>query len=168
MSHACWLSSHRCGRSVLPQRTSTFFAETLFKISMSGALSKVAVSGGECTDPVVLVPQSLIAQLNANRGICKFWLAHQDAKKKGKKSLPICRSGARCAFKHAMDDTMDCRMPYISWDRTKVPDGDREWMVVGSLRPPVTESVNAYIHAQGGQKESFKLLGGAHSIIFFE
>ena len=133
---------------------------------MSGALSKsVALSGGECTDAHVVVPQGLVAAVNANRGICQMWYQHHVQKNKGKTTnLPKCRAGARCVFKHAMDDTMDCRMPWISWDRVKQPDGT--WMVVGTLRPPVAESVNACIKALGGVEKAFKMLGGAHSIIF--
>ena len=153
MSHSsndslCWLSSHRCGRSVLPQRTTSSLA-SFFELHL-------AMSGGDLT---VLVPQKLIADVNKRRQICPFWKKFHAQKARGVKNPTRCRNGARCKFRHANDETMDSRIAYISWDKTK--DG----RVIPHLRPPQTESLNKYFETQGFQGAAFKLLGGSHSMI---
>ena len=82
----CWLSLHRCGRSVLPQRTSCLLCKLLPFLA-------VAMLGGE---QIVLAPQKIIRDLNLRRPICTHYQMYHDAKRMGKRNPPRCRAGAKC------------------------------------------------------------------------
>ena len=60
---------------------------------------------------------------------------------------------------HALDGTLDTRVPWVSWARNKGGE------VVPTMRPPCTDALNAYLKEQGVTGNRFKLLGGAHAMI---